>query len=132
MKLYDLKEKAKKILDFLSEKFLHHFPENKRKPILFGFAGLLLLLIVLIPLSIHSLRAEKAVPQNGAVAFSIQSDEFFISSEPDFLPEFLLERQSRGSWSLQDIRPFWKVPGNTALWTEQIKSAVDKLMEGIP
>lgn len=132
MNLKNFMEKAKEILNSIMERFLHRFPEKKRRPILIGFGGLVLLFLILFPLAIHSGGSKKRVPQNAADGFSIQLDEFFTSQEPDFLPEFLLERQPRSSWSLEDIRPYWKDPGDTGLWKEQIKSAVDKLMEGVP
>ena len=62
----------------------------------------------------------------------IPPEELFIPTEPDFLPEFLLEREPRSSWSLDEIRPYWKNPGTPEFWQEEIKSAVDKLMEGVP
>jgi len=59
-------------------------------------------------------------------------EELFIPAEPDFVPEFIFEREKRRFWSLEDIRPYWKAPDSNDRWTEEIKSAVDKLMEGIP
>jgi len=62
----------------------------------------------------------------------LSQDDFFIPAEPDFLPEFLLERDPGHTWSIEDIRPYWKSPERTGRWQDEIKSAVDKLMEGVP
>jgi len=56
----------------------------------------------------------------------------FYPLEPDFLPGFLPEREMRRFWTLDDIRPYWKAPGNSPWWMEEITSTVDSLMEGVP
>jgi hypothetical protein len=127
-------ETVSKFLNFLSDRFLHRFPEKTRRPILFGFGGLLVLFLILIislP-GIYSGRQKKSVPTDTVVGFSISSDELFIPTEPDFIPEFLLEREARSFWSLEDIRPYWKIPDNEEFWKDEVKSVVDKLMEGVP
>ena len=130
-----------KIKGFLSGKieafearFLGKFPEEKRKPVLFGLAGLVVLFFILIisVLATHSGKAGKPSARAIAAGPTIPQEELFMPAEPDFLPEFLLERAPRQSWSIEDIRPYWKIPEKTGLWREEIKSAVDKLMEGVP
>lgn len=63
--------------------------------------------------------------------FSIPIEELFFPVEPDFIPEFLLEREPRRFWSLEDIRQYWRVPGETELWRGEVRSAVDRIMEGV-
>ena len=118
----------------LEEKFLQRFPENKRRPILFGFGGIVVFFLILLisALTMRSGTPERRTAPNLAASFAIPPDELFFPSEPDTLPEFILERESRHSWSLEDIRPYWRVPGNTELWQNQIRSTIDRLMEGVP
>jgi len=120
-------------INAFQDRFLYRFPEGKRKPVFFGLAGLVLLFFILIIVLIASpgKSAKPASQAMGAVPV-IAQDDLFMPAEPDFLPEFLLERDPRHSWSLDDIVPYWKSPEKTGLWQEEIKSAVDKLMEGVP
>ena len=67
-----------------------------------------------------------------ATGLSIPPEELFTPSEPDFLPGFLPEKEPRRFWSLEDIRQYWKAPGNSGWWMEGIESTVDSLMEGVP
>jgi len=81
---------------------------------------------------------------------AIPDDELFPPAEPDFLPDFLLEREPGKRWSVEDIDPYWKNPAaGPALTASQtgrggageervewfraeVKTAVDKLMDGVP
>lgn len=118
----------------LTDRFLGRFPEGKRRPILFGFGALAALFFILLIAAVlmHSGSPKESASQGAAAGPVIPSDELFSPAEPDFLPKFLLEREPRFSWSVEDIRPFWKNPANTGLWQGVIKSEVDKLMEGVP
>ena len=122
---------------FIADRFLGHFPAEKRRIILFAFGGsvALLLILVISTVVIHSGRPKKsaAVEVSAGPLLNIPPEDLFIPAEPDFLPGFLLEREPRHSWSIEDIHPYWKKPeGNPDLWREKIKSAVDKLMEDVP
>jgi hypothetical protein len=77
-------------------------------------------------------KSESTGISNIASGSSIPSDEWFFPREPDFLPGFLPERERRRFWTLDDIRPYWKAPGNSPWWMEEIISTVDSLMEGVP
>ena len=125
-------EKFSSFLTALENRFLYRFPENKRRPMLFGVAGMVVLflaLVISIPVT-HS-GAGGQTTTSGA-GFTIPSEELFFPSEPDFLPEFILEREPRSFWTIEDIRPYWRQPENTELWRDQIKSAVDRIMENVP
>ena len=140
----------------LAERFFGRFPEGNRKSMLIAAGGLAaLLLIVVISVLAGNLRnpqsgsSKKNAPAQMCAelpGYEGLAGELFIPNEPDFVPEFILEREPRRSWSIDDIRPYWKNPlqtsgvsgaGSSSLdasekWREEIKSAVDKLMEAVP
>jgi len=107
---------------------------DKRKPLFIGFGAMAVLFLILaIAAGILTSKKRRMVPP-GAVAggLTIAAEELFIPAEPDFVPEFIFEREKRRFWSLEDIRQYWRTPDSGDRWREEIKSAVDKLMEGIP
>jgi hypothetical protein len=147
MNFSGVKKKAKELLDICGEvlgtlpeaarktgvSFVGRFPERQRKPMLFALGGLVVLfLILVITLAALDLRKEEDAPVSNVTGPAIPAEELFIPAEPDFVPEFLPAREPRSSWSVEDIRPYWKNPENTELWRGEIKSAVDKLMEAVP
>ena len=121
-------------IDALTDRFLGRFPAEKRRSMLFALGGLVaLLLILVISVLMANFRGPKESTSVDMSAVPvIPPQELFIPGEPDFLPEFLLEREPRRSWSLEDIRPYWRSPADSKRWREEIKSAVDKLMEVVP
>jgi len=116
--------------DFLD----HHVGPDKRKPLLIGSGALIgAFLILLIAAGISGSKKKRVIASESAPeGITIAADELFIPAEPDFVPEFIFEREKRRSWSLEDIRQYWRIPDASDRWVEEIKSAVDKLMEGIP
>ena len=147
-----LKEKVKSLLSFYStaikktfarlirrintlmDPFLSRFPDDKRQPIIYGTAGLIVLVIIL---SVVLFAANVGKPKKNAspamaAGPSVPAEDLFMPAEPDSLPEFLLEREPRSSWSLEDIRPYWRSPGNPEYWRDEVKTAVDEIMEGVP
>jgi hypothetical protein len=63
---------------------------------------------------------------------SIPADDLFIPGEPDFIPDYILGKEKRSFWSVEDLKPYWKTPGNHEFWRSEIKSEMDKLLEGVP
>ena len=106
---------------------------RKKRFIVLGFAGLTVVLVssIIIVTAIRAARPETDL-FSVASGLSIPAEEFFFPSEPDFLPGFLPEREPRRFWSLEDIRQYWKNPGNSDWWMEKIESTVDSIMEGVP
>jgi hypothetical protein len=107
---------------------------DKRKPLLMGFgalAGIFLILVIAAGIS-SSKKRRTTSPEAAFEGLTIAAEELFIPAEPDFIPEFVFEREKRRFWSLEDIRPYWRTPDPGDRWRDEIKSAVDKLMEGIP
>ena len=121
----------KKFLAFFN---LNRFSGDKRRTLLFGLGGLgMLVLILLITiLALNSGKSKKNPALDLASGPVVAPEDLFIPTEPDFLPEYLLERNPRRFWSLEDIRLYWKNPGNPARWRDEVTKAVDKLMEGVP
>ena len=121
-------------IDFISDSYLSRFPENIRRPIFFGFAGLtVLFLILMIAVLAGTLRnPDKKGLTERIAGPGIPHEELFFPAEPDFLPGFLLEREPRRFWTIEDIRPYWRSPGNSDFWQREVHTAMDKLMEGVP
>ena len=119
------------IVDFITSK-LDHLEPGKRRLALIASGGIAVLLLVIIILAAGSGRTGDTGSRNLSISFSIPLEELFFPDEPDFLPEFLLEREPRLFWSPDDIRPYWRSPGNHEFWQGQVRSAIDSLMEGVP
>ena len=106
---------------------------RKKKLILFGLAGASVLFLgFIIVIIVINARPKNTDAFNISIGLSIPAEEFFFPQEPDFLPGFLPEREPRRFWTLDDIRQYWKTPGNSDLWMEEIVSTVDSFMEGVP
>ena len=106
---------------------------RKKRLILFGLGGAAILLFgLLITVVIVHLRPKNTDAINISAGLSIPIEEFFFPQEPDFLPGFLPERERRRFWTLDDIRQYWKPPGNSDWWMEEIITTVDSLMDGVP
>jgi hypothetical protein len=117
----------------LANDLLDRIPEEKKRPFLIGLGVLgSFLLILLVVLLLKPGRRGQNSASVMAKGLAIPQEELFLPAEPDFIPEFLLEREPRKVWQLEDIRPYWKPPEISGFWREEIKSAVDKIMEGVP
>jgi hypothetical protein len=144
MALSGFKEIFYNIPDRIKETFLvlvtrlkdaiNNIGPDKKKPLFIGLGALaVLFLILIIAAGISSLRKRRIASHDTvAGSLTIPMEDLFIPVEPDFVPEFIFGREKRRFWSLEDIRPYWKIPDSSGRWREEIKSAVDRLMEGIP
>ena len=65
---------------------------------------------------------------------TLPAEDFFLPYEPDFVPDVLLEREPKESWTEEDTRPFWTDPleGNEGTWRKRIESEIDSLLEHVP
>jgi len=126
--------RTQKKLKSLTNRFLGRLPKEKKIPVLICLGGLAAILVILIITSIAAGigGTKRSAASNTAISLHIPPDEFFIPSEPDFVPDFLLGREPRQSWSVETIRPFWRSPGNHDLWRGEIKTAVELLLEAVP
>ena len=148
MDLASWKEKAKELLNgfkgmgadipgkikSVTERFIGRVPSEKRRILLFGFGGAVVFFFILVisVMAFNSRRPEKSVPPNVSAGTTAPVDDLFMPGEPDYLPEFLLERDPRRFWSLEDIGPYWKNPAEAGKWKNIARSAVDQLMETVP
>ena len=107
---------------------------KKKQAMIFIAGGLLVLFLTLLvtALATAALRPGEAAPANARAAYAIPAGELFIPDEPDFIPGILLGRGPRQSWSLEDIRPYWRAPENPEFWQGVLRTAVDGIMEHIP
>ena len=115
-------------------RLIDRIPAERKRPVLIGLGGLFGLLLILL-IVIHAVKPGRQRDnslQAAARGLVIPQEELFIPEEPDFIPEFILEREPRRYWSLEDIRHYWRAPEKNERWREEIKSAVDKLMEVVP
>jgi len=64
----------------------------------------------------------------------IPPDDLFLPDEPDFVPEILLEREQRVSWTADDAAPLWQDPlrNGEEPWRDRIERTVDEIMESVP
>ncbi|MDR2522004.1 MAG: hypothetical protein LBC72_05580 [Spirochaetaceae bacterium] len=64
---------------------------------------------------------------------AIEEADIFLPEEPDFLPEVLLPREQRPSWTVEDARPYWTNPAGAgqAFWLENAEKTIDTLLENI-
>jgi len=112
----------------------NRFSGGKRRTLFFVLGGLAALFLVLLiaAVAINSRGAKKSASVDMSAGLIVAPEELFPPAEPDFLPELILEREPRRSWSIEDIRPYWKNPENPGVWRDLIKSTVDELMESVP
>ena len=130
-----LKAYARQFIEGFRRQFLERFPKKQRRIVLLGLGGFVLLFFILI-FSHNSGRSERssrqAVTAAPAAVAGIPVEDLFFPAEPDFLPDFLLEREPRGFWTAEDAMPYWRNPAHPSLWTDIIRSEIDRLMEGVP
>ena len=120
----------------LAEKFKSpiRFAGREIQPLLLVLGGLAVLFLFLLigAIATNSRGPGGGTPVTVSAGPGIPPEELFIPDEPDFLPEFLLEREPRISWSIDDISPYWRSPTSPEFWQGAIRSAVDELMESVP
>ena len=118
--------------DFVADR-MQNIPESKRRPLIICIGSLVVIFMVLIAaLVMRTGKTEKETSPSMMAGFTIPQEELFLPVEPDFVPRFIFEREPRRYWSLEDIRPYWRAPEISERWREEIRSAVDRLMEGVP
>jgi hypothetical protein len=101
-----------------------------------GFLLLMLLLVISLQMNHTQDEREGASqePNRLLAPEAIKAEEMFLPSEPDFIPEVMLDREPRSSWTNEDAEQYWVDPldGNSDAWKNRVFKAVDEMMENIP
>jgi hypothetical protein len=130
----------------VADRLADRIPEEKRKLVLLCSGGTVFLLIIIT--GIFLARAGRLGEGDGKDPLSafgpepaIPGDELFLPGEPDFVPEFLLEKEPRHPWTARDLEPFWKDPlgegrglseSRRNLWREEMSAVLDEILEAVP
>jgi hypothetical protein len=116
-------------------------PETRRRLVLICLGGvlgmiLLCLTVVLLVIGLAGDRKTEAARSLEAAfgPMAIPQEELFLPDEPEFLPELLLERERRETWTAADGRPYWIDPreDSESLWRERMRTEIDALLEDVP
>ena len=110
--------------------------------VLIVLAGILVIMALLLVLAVVSRQKTGSKQADGLSANandpflreSLPADDFFLPYEPDFVPDVLLEREPKDTWTEEDARPFWTNPleGNEEAWRKRIESGIDSFLENVP
>ncbi|MCL2602590.1 MAG: hypothetical protein FWD91_07230 [Treponema sp.] len=109
-----------------------HLSRLPKKAVFCAGTGALLLITLAVIFATSSRPPTTSVAATVAnAAFVIPPEDFFIPGEPDFVPHFILDREPRQFWSVEDIRPYWRIPSNPEFWQGVLRSTVDEIMERV-
>ncbi|AEF84346.1 hypothetical protein TREPR_1516 [Treponema primitia ZAS-2] len=136
--IYKIREWVRNLFQDIIPEFL----STRRKMVLVTLGGVVLVLflafVAVILILNHNRRSQaEAAARDLADSFrplAISPEELFLPDEPDFLPEVILEREPRETWTAEDAREFWTDPlkGKDEIWRNRAEKVIDDLMEGIP
>jgi len=131
--LNDLFDRIAAGFDETAEKILNKIPVNKRKPVLINAGVTVFLLILVVVISMITKPKEEQVQEPRALS-AIPADDLFLPDEPDFMPQYLLEREPAAGWNIDSVRPFWKDPlaNRHEFWLNEMTSLIDEMLENVP
>ena len=116
--------------------FLNLNDSQKRAFVLIctGAFSVILTTAVLISIQGTSNKKPPEVPDRINIISPIPPEDFFLPDEPDFIPDVLLEREKRSSWSEQDAMEYWQNPleAGEEQWRKKIEAAIDEYLERVP
>ncbi|MDR0323879.1 MAG: hypothetical protein LBI12_05475 [Treponema sp.] len=125
-----------KIINFFQERLSNLTGEKKQRLILVCTAIFVVLLTFSVIISFIGSGKDKVPEVFDRTRFdiAIPAEELFLPDEPDFLPEVLLEREKRSSWTEQDAGEFWQDPVRFGeeQWRNKIEAAIDEFLERVP
>jgi hypothetical protein len=124
-----------KITGFIHDWLQKLTAEEKRRIALVCTAVFVILLTLSVIMPMSSGRGKKFVePERMTIFYPIPAEELFLPDEPDFLPEVILERERRSSWTEQDVSEYWQDPlkFGEEQWREKIEAAIDVFLERVP
>ncbi|MDR0444532.1 MAG: hypothetical protein LBH44_14130 [Treponema sp.] len=120
---------------FLQDGFSKYIPEDKRRIILAGAGGLVLILAIIALISgISGRETRTEKPDTLNIRIAIPPQELFLPEEPDFLRGVILGREQRSSWTEEDASAYWLDPlvKGEEEWRKKIEAAIDEFLERIP
>jgi hypothetical protein len=101
-----------------------------------GFLLLVLLLVISIRMNHNRDEIQSTSPGENQLfaAPLIEPEELFLPTEPDLIPNVILDREPKASWTEEDAEQFWNDPLNedSDVWRNRIFNAVDDMMENVP
>jgi hypothetical protein len=129
-------ELFERIIAFFQDKYNKLTDEAKRRFALACTSVFVILLTLSVIVSMRKSAGENRSleTERTKINLAIPAEEFFLPDEPDFLPETLLERERRTSWTEQDAAEYWQDPlrSGEEQWREKIETAIDEFLERIP
>jgi hypothetical protein len=134
-------DKVKGLLSVLAAGGLELLRTRRRGALIFLGAFGLILLISLLAAVLAANHTRGRAGSDPGLGISdalgprpIPPEELFLPEEPDFLPEVLLERERRDSWTVDDARPFWVDPleAGREVYIDRMSREIDTLLERIP
>ena len=101
--------------------------------ILFAALSVFVPLITVFAVKISRGAAYEAELPSAYTRKVVEEGDIFLPEEPDFLPDALLPRERRPSWTVEDARPYWTNPADAgkAFWLENAEKTIDTLLENI-
>ena len=105
----------------------------RRFLIFLGCAALSAVIITVVLSIVEQRTPQKKISETFKLK-KIPAEDIFVPDEPDFLPEVLLEKEQKKTWTEEDAAPFWTDPREDSedALKANIKNQVDKLLEKIP
>ncbi len=127
--------------NFLTSEKIQSLLSNKKLLLIIGASlGALALLMLLLVMSIrinHNRNEMQSASQKSnrmIVPHAVKPEEMFLPREPQIIPEVILDREPKSSWTDEDAEQFWNDPldGNSDVWKNRIFEAVDDMLENVP
>lgn len=124
-----------KISQYINGWFEKLTGEQKRRLILVctGVFAAILTLAVIISLIKPRQGSLPSGMEKMKLNYAIPAEELFLPDEPEFLPDVILERGRRTSWTEDDAALYWQDPlrEGEQQWRDKIEAVVDKFLERV-
>jgi len=125
-----------KIIQFIKDWFQRLTGGQKRQLAIICTVVFTSILTLSVLLSIRgSGRDENYTDSQRLTVFApIPAEELFLPDEPDYVPDILLERGQRTSWTEENAAEFWQDPlrAGEEQWRNNIEEAIDEFLENVP
>jgi len=126
----------KNLFQRIKDWFLNLNDSQKRNMVLICTGAFSIILTIAVLISIQGAGGKKPLkgPERFDIISPIPPEDFFLPDEPDFVPEVILERERRTSWSEQDAAEHWRNPleNGEEQWRDKIEAAINEYLERVP